>query len=185
MRLWPSAHYRPSKSKRQQRREDQPCGAILTWRIHDLVADTVYGARRRTQPYPAPAACIFGFHPISNPVPFEPDGCAGKLRDGQGVRQHALQIRGPFHVITCYQRRYPLRQRSPRNFNFGPSREPIEPRERVARRHPAVLRNWLRPDRPCRDLQLPGITPAVFLKTDIFAPDAAQRVRGALPIRGP
>ena len=99
------------------------------------------------------------------PVPVEPDRCGGKQRDGQGIRQHALHLRGPFHVVTCFERRYPLGQQSPRDYSFSPSGEPIKNRERGARRHPAVFRNWSGSDGARRDLRLPGIAPAVFLRT--------------------
>src|SRR5579859_5229357 len=72
MRLWPCAHYRPSKSKRQQRREgsamrDDPYMTLTRSRRHQC--------RHSLRPpaegpaLSAPAARVFGFRPISNRFP--------------------------------------------------------------------------------------------------------------------
>jgi len=136
--------------------------------LHDLAvatADTVYGGTAEGAALSGAGRLRIRVPSNLEPVPVEPDRCGGKQRDGQGIRQHALHLRGPFHVVTCFERRYPLGQQSPRDYSFSPSGEPIKNRERGARRHPAVFRNWSGSDGARRDLRLPGIAPAVFLRT--------------------
>ena len=104
----------------------------------------------------------------------EPDRLPGKQRDGQGIRPHALQIRGPFHVIACFKRRRPPGHRSP-DLDFRPSRGRGEAGGQIVRRRPAILRDRLRADDARRDLRLPAITPAGFLR------DGITRARAARP----